>query len=331
MLVLKVGWGSGFVTKGRHSYMKKLLKKKKYFTVFDAAKYLTSALEEPVSVADVYELVLEGELTLSARFINTVYASKLQESEEVSHDVQLLSSIQKVALEQLIYVIDGVWDLALIGLEAHEVKSLYQQAVEGPPPILNDLDGFFLTKDGAIYKVLDSLPLSMNQDSRHALETRLDNLAKANRLNIEDVLSDQGHIWLSELGDEAFGEFAQLSGAFAMQEDEDEHCMGYLELEEPTYQYVVRVTELNRFLQSLEDEQEKDESKPIDPRERTTLLIMLGALCKSKNIEVDERESAGKVMGLVEQLGISMKHDVVRSKLNAVPAAIESRKLRKSL
>ncbi|EJE8548862.1 hypothetical protein M5238_003609 [Vibrio vulnificus] len=308
--------------------MKKLLKKKKYLSVFDAAKYLTSALEEPVSVADVYELVLDGELIISARLINTGYAVKLLENKVEGNDAPFVSSDQPLGFNKQIHVLDGgVWDLALIGAEAHEIKSLYQREVEGPIPAYNHLDGFYLTKDDAVYKVLDSLPLVSNQYSRHALEARLVALAKANRLNIEEVLSSPSYSMLSSLDSETMEELVMLVSILDEEDtDEGDDYIDYLRLEELSYQYVIRVAELNRFLRALDDEQTEDEHKPIDPRERTTLLAMIGVLCKSKNIKVEDRESASKIVRLFELEGMSIKQELVRSKLNDVPAAIESRK-----
>ena len=50
--------------------MGKLFNLKQWLTVEDAAKHLSIVFGEPVSKADVFRLALDGELTLSVRFVN---------------------------------------------------------------------------------------------------------------------------------------------------------------------------------------------------------------------------------------------------------------------
>jgi len=45
--------------------MSKLLKLKRWLTTEEAAKYLTGALSEPVTEADIFRLALDGQITLS--------------------------------------------------------------------------------------------------------------------------------------------------------------------------------------------------------------------------------------------------------------------------
>lgn len=49
---------------------KKLFKLKSFLTLEQAAEYLTSILDEPVCVADILQLALDGRLTLSVNFVN---------------------------------------------------------------------------------------------------------------------------------------------------------------------------------------------------------------------------------------------------------------------
>ncbi|WIV88583.1 hypothetical protein [Proteus appendicitidis] len=58
--------------------MSNLLKIKKFFTLEEAAAYLSNALEVPVSLATLYQLISDRQLTLSVRLINQAYALKGQ-------------------------------------------------------------------------------------------------------------------------------------------------------------------------------------------------------------------------------------------------------------
>ena len=53
--------------------MSKLLKLKRWLTTEEAAKYLTGALSEPVTEADIFRLALDGQITLSVYFIASVH------------------------------------------------------------------------------------------------------------------------------------------------------------------------------------------------------------------------------------------------------------------
>lgn len=308
--------------------MKKLLTKKKYLSVLDAAKYITSVLEEPYSVADIYQLAIDRELIISVRLENAAYAVKVLKDKEELLGPPSVSSDLTLGFDKQIHVLDGgVWDLALIGAEAHEIKLLQQRELEGPTPKYNYLNGFYLTQDDAVYKVLDSLPLVSNQYSRHALHTRLVTLARENQLNLDELFNSPSDSTLSSLDRETSEELYMLVCVLSEEDtDEDDDYVDYLRLEELSYLHVIRVSELNRFLCSPDDAKAEDENKPIDPRERTTLLAIIGVLLKSKNINVKDRESPGKIAKMFELEGMFIKQSVVRDKLNDVPAAMESRK-----
>jgi len=55
--------------------MSKLFSLKKWLTIDDVEKFLTVVLGEKVSRADILRLVLDGQLTISANFINGAYAN----------------------------------------------------------------------------------------------------------------------------------------------------------------------------------------------------------------------------------------------------------------
>lgn len=123
--------------------MSKLLKLKKYLTIDDAARYLSKSLEEPVTIADIYELALDNELTVSVRIINQAFAvagqyidGQCDENNQLEVDTNLLTgepldTPYSISLDEALQVeedkwlvfdktinaIEGLWDLAMIGLE----------------------------------------------------------------------------------------------------------------------------------------------------------------------------------------------------------------------
>ncbi|ENC6708509.1 hypothetical protein ABKY54_003094 [Vibrio harveyi] len=55
--------------------MSKLLKLKKFFTIEEAGKYLSSVFEDNVSVSDIYGYALDRHLTLSVKFNSLIEMS----------------------------------------------------------------------------------------------------------------------------------------------------------------------------------------------------------------------------------------------------------------
>ena len=80
--------------------MNKLLKLKQYLSIYDSADYLSATLEETVSVADIYELSLEGHLTISIRLTNQAYAKKvdLAPELELTNSEERFGSVQALSL-----------------------------------------------------------------------------------------------------------------------------------------------------------------------------------------------------------------------------------------
>jgi hypothetical protein len=68
--------------------------------------------------------------------------------------------------------------------------------------------------------------------------------------------------------------------------------------------------------------------KVLRSNERNTLLILIGALCKSLKLQYEpmDHNTVGKVMLLVQQLGIHMSDPTIRSKLLQISAAVDHKK-----
>lgn len=301
--------------------MGKLFKAKKYFSISDAAVYLSSALEEQVSVADVYEQVLEGNLTISARLINQAYAvkGKVVQNRELS---RFLDEDMVPEFEKRIHVINGIWDLAMIGMEMHQVKALYQKELNGPAPMIAELNGFYLEKEGSVYRLLNALPLSGSEDYRAALEARLNSLLKTKGYTIQDVFFEGNFDVMDSLDDAELEEFMTLSDAVTLENGEDE-LPEYHNLEAPQFQFVLRTDELKRFLDSLDDEPTRVNDGTIHPRRRDSYLVVIAALCKQQGIDPEARGVSSSIELMTQQLGVNLSQDSIKSILDEVPDAIE--------
>lgn len=163
--------------------MSKLFKLKKWLTVPETARHLSSVFSEGVSEADVLRLALDGHLKLSINFVNHAKArcgpvvpiknAKLWEvsplaasalpvpEEHKGKPVMMLSGLnindkEVLELEKEIVTLDGVYDLPMIGAEQLDIEHQFQQLTGGPEVTLVNLEGAFVAReDGQLCQLQD--------------------------------------------------------------------------------------------------------------------------------------------------------------------------------
>lgn len=143
--------------------MNTILRLREWLSIDEAAKHLTVAFDEPVTVADVLRFGLDAPapLTLSVNFLNHAYARigkcvPLAQAKRVPgippparpepYEVVLglqLENDQVVQFEDSVRSVEGIWDLPMVGGERIAVENAYQRAVGGPPVELINMDGSF--------------------------------------------------------------------------------------------------------------------------------------------------------------------------------------------
>ncbi|ANW23714.1 hypothetical protein BA953_05485 [Vibrio coralliilyticus] len=306
--------------------MSKLSKLKKYFSISDTAKYLSNVLEEPVSVADIYELAIEGKLKISARLIDRAYAISTQLAEEdnkQSGGLIKLPDGKRLALNEQIQVIDGIWELAMIGMELHSIKAHYQREISGPEPRVNSLPGFYVCRDGKVYKLVSSLPLRPREHVGEVLSDELENLLKTKGLTYQDLLDNDAVSLLECMNDEELEEFTGLTFVLGLDDlAEHESSPEELPLKPYSYQLVITTSEIGRLLDSLDESRDKPESS----RERNNKLVLIGALLEELNIDPHIRGVTSAVQALLDLRGVSFSDDYIRETLKHVVIAMESKR-----
>ncbi|TXH49242.1 MAG: hypothetical protein E6Q93_25410 [Burkholderiaceae bacterium] len=167
--------------------MGKLFKLREWLTVEEAARHLTSVLEEEVVAADVLRLGLEGHLTLSANFVNKAKArlgrvvpfkdvpiSEMPNPRPGAEKGELLRYPRGLLLEKVdeiteetsflvfdeaVVSIADVWDLAMLGSERLDIEHEFQSLTGGPAVELVCLEGTFVSRpDGQWAQLQDQLP-----------------------------------------------------------------------------------------------------------------------------------------------------------------------------
>lgn len=158
--------------------MKKLLKLKSWLTLPEAAKHLSTVLSEDVTEADILQLGLERQLTLSVNLVNHAFAKIGKiiplnecESEEIpafSFDgptdktitfypnAVKLNDGTAVKLQPEVKSIAGLWDLPMIGGEYHTISNRYHQLTGGPVTELIAIEGSFVSSaDGTVAQLVE--------------------------------------------------------------------------------------------------------------------------------------------------------------------------------
>ncbi|MGC2458726.1 MAG: hypothetical protein WA435_12115 [Gallionellaceae bacterium] len=79
--------------------------------------------------------------------------------------------------------------------------------------------------------------------------------------------------------------------------------------------------------QHAEDEREAaaNAEKPLATTERTSLLVIIAALCDHSAIKYQERGAAATIARLTEATGAPVSDDAIRDALKKIPDALESR------
>jgi hypothetical protein len=156
----------------------KLFKLKEWLTLPEAARHLSGVCGEEITEADILRLALAKHLTLSVNFVNHAYAKlgkvvhfddeKLANllsqgiyPNELDWTVSFLSDeplllnlhIDKgkyLKTENMVAVLEGVWNLPMIGGEIIYVENKYHELTGGPLVELIHMDGVFVSGDNGI-------------------------------------------------------------------------------------------------------------------------------------------------------------------------------------
>ncbi|ANB23846.1 hypothetical protein A6F57_00630 [Alteromonas stellipolaris] len=296
--------------------MTKLIKVKRYFSLNDSASFLSSALEEQVSLADIYELALEGHLAISIRLTNQAYAKKVAlvpDDDLASNPQQIKSTLDSEADEQ-IHTLDGIYDLAMIGEEKFEIRKLYQKETQGASPILSETKGFFIVHEDHVYQLLESLPVSKSEKSQISKEARLESLLKSKGLTSESQFDDP----LSVFEDLSIDEIEQVAELVSPFNDGENKSL--IPLDKLSYQLVVRTTELNRFISSLNNPSSsgEDDKNSVHPPEKRSYLKFIGILLHGHKIDPAKKGGTTPLRYMMDEAGISLCNNTVRKILSEV-------------
>jgi hypothetical protein len=322
--------------------MSKLFTLKEWLTVADAARHLSIAFGEDLTIADVLRLALDGHLKLSVNFVNYAtgrcgkivpiqdshyhefpsdWGSEIRGLPEEARGKRLMvlhelrfDDKHVIEFDENVTTLKGVWDLPMIGTERLDIEHYYQQLTGGPPITLQNLNGAFVDgRDGQIFQLQESYDKNEYQAGSRAQLKKLKQDIANNNLGEEEAES-----LLSRYKED---QKKFLERQKSQQESENYYPAGSLPEDSVI---VVRTQALRDFEQSLNGASTGAE-KPMTTSERNSLLTIIAALCNYSKINHQKRGAAGQIAKLTANIGAPVSDDTLRRVLAKIPDALESR------
>jgi len=273
--------------------LSKLSTLKKTLTLNEAVSNISKAIEEDISIRDLYQLALDGHLIMSVNFVNQAYAIKGKYSLQ-----------NELILESNVHPISGIWDLTMKGQEALEIKQYYETINSGKNVTTLSGNGILLSQGEVIcqlYKYFDKYKVF--NPKYNESEERKKEIAKEPMRALENnpiivkplIRKDKGGL-----------EFVPSK------------CLSY-----ENCVLVIRTDEVIRFIQSMESTPQ--EVKPLVSNERNSLLVLIAALCKEAKVDYGQRGISTSLVKMTELNGASLTDDTIRKILKQIEPAISVR------
>lgn len=317
--------------------MSKLFKLREWLTPDEAATHISSVLGEPATTADLYRFALEGHLTLSVDFVNHTYARKGKwlktdqiKFSLVEHDIFTgdkleipyshpsnyeirVSEDDWIVLEESVVSIRGVWDLPMVGAEQLDIEHDYQQLTSGLEVTLTALDGVFVQRDDIVCQLQTDFDDNEYQKGSKAQQKDLER-----QIISKDIGDDEAEKLRAEFK-------AEREKYLEKRKDKTREQNHFPSggLAEHDYALVIRTKEITRFIQSLEGTPASE--KPLTSKERNSLLVLIGALCKEVDIDPNKRGVAISMVAMTEILGAPLTDDTIRKILGQIEEAVSAR------
>ena len=273
--------------------MSKLFKLKEWLSVSDAAKHLTLSFGEKVSEADVLQLALEGHLKLSIHLVNGAYARRCApvKTEEIEWvEVQL-----PIAGNHFM-------KMALGG-------RLFQ---EGD-------DVFQVTKSiTSLESGIWDLPMTGGErvDVEHRLQQIVSGL-EVTAVSLEGIFlnSPDGDLYEVQSRHEDY-----LCRGKNFFDSNNFHPAG--SLPDDAF-FVVRTAAIRSLEQSVSPE---NTEKPLETRERNTLLAIIAVLCNDAKIDYTKpSKAADYIQSTADKMGISTSKRGIEEHLKKITDAVATR------
>ena len=288
--------------------MSKVLKLKEWLGLDAAVDYITNALGEPVTKADLCRFALDGHLTISANFLDQVHAKEgrwVEAPEKGSWE----------SLNKPITSISGVWDLTMAGAERLEIEFMYYFLTSGLKRSFVGSGGLFVQQDDVICQLQTDFEDRKDIKGSRAYIDGFRRTVDSEELKGTKIDRKSVEVKIKIIREEFLEERKKVP--------RDSHYYPSTCLELDTFVLVIRTKEIRRFIELLKTTPTKD--KPLTTNERNSLLVLIGALCNHANIEPGKRGAAPPLVAMTEIIGAPLTDDTIRKILSQIEGAISTR------
>ncbi len=310
--------------------MSKLFSLKDWLTLDEAVIHISNMLGEPIALADIYKLALDGHLKISANFVNSTQAKKvmLLKNEDVKSEdnprptIKSINSLKyaengtsencwiKTAEDEL-FMINGLWDLTMLGNERTDIEHRYQQETSGISVKGGVLCGVYIQQGDVLCQLYTSAysnPSNKEKSASKEREIKRGLLSYSSPyINHRPENRESNGSNESEHKESIYDKI----NYFAVGLDEEENVL------------VIRTSEVTRFIQSLENTPQ--EAKPLTSKERNSLLVLLGAVFNNNDIDPNQRGISTSLVRMTELIAAPLSDDTILKILKQIKPAIESR------
>ncbi len=272
--------------------MGKLFNLQDWLTLDDAAKYLSGAIDEQVTIGDILRLGLDGKLTLSVNFVNGTTAQRkvrihkddARTSEGISFNGEPAPFVifgdwidDEYLLDfpesRQVISISGIWDLLMIGNERLDVNHQYLQLINGPELDLTCIDGTFV----------------VSGDRRHYFSL----CEPSEYPEIREPGADVIYMPAGGLPNDSM--------------------------------LVVRKVNLDAVIE-IANGPTKSIERPLEERERKALVAIIAVLCREAKLDYGKpSKTADLIEGLAMQMGVSLSKRAIEGHLKKIPDALAGR------
>jgi hypothetical protein len=321
--------------------VKKIHDLKQWLTLADAAQYLSLLFGDDVSEADVLRLGLDGHLNLSVYFVNgargrcgpvvSIDDAERTIREENPDDWSHLTRAPPIG-EGDVHVLSEANLADWIG----EANLAAWKHLAGDPSA-GEAEAEGAVEDKIFLRSLHGLLLGDGRVLEYARETaQLDGVWDLTMLGHERLEIEQMYQFLTG-GPEVDMSFQDGPLDYPIVSREDGTYCQIHEPRDASDHYhpadrlpadgvvVVRTSAL-RDLEACISEPDQRTEKPIESRERTTLLVMIAALARIAKIDVSKPSAAAKTIETQANLiGTHVAARTIENHLRAIPDALERR------
>jgi hypothetical protein len=257
-----------------------MCKLQEQFALEDAAKNISKKVGEAITVTDLYRLALEGHLKLSVYFVNNgVYGVKGELCK--SDDVNQIDPQNRfhIASNELVRPLKGTWDLTMYGQEFFEIKTHFEKSNSGVDVRNVSSNGILLHQDGVICKLYQYLDIDY--------------------FWIPNFLKTQkGKQTIDEATLEAFKTHPEKMNRLVKKDEKGLEFFPYYKLSDADGVLVIRSSEINHFIQSLEKPSPLE--KTLLTKERRKLLALISVLLKGVEIDGSQQGVAIAIKEMTE-------------------------------